>query len=85
MSDRRDGTMNNKLGRCDECIFWLKLREQDFGYARGRRKMYEALGECRRRAPSNPELDPDLGDLWPQTLADQWCGEGVHDTGEDDG
>jgi hypothetical protein len=47
---------------CFGCRFW-------FMYG------YDLWGACRRRAPTQP-LQPD-GELWPETEADAWCGEGV--------
>jgi hypothetical protein len=68
--------------RCETCRFWFVGEVVTEGATAGRaQKEHQRPGGCRRHAP-RPLLIPAGDDngkpyrpAWPQTAADEWCGE----------
>ena len=68
--------MSNTLILCESCRFWDADQELS-------KRSYD--GKCRKRAPipiTIGEEDPIA--CWPQTTAEDWCGEAEHVHGLED-
>jgi hypothetical protein len=63
---------NKRFESCSTCRFWVQQVEEE---------PPDSPHECRRNAPGaiicreGTSFDDDFDAYWPQTHADDWCGE----------